>query len=462
MASVRNAGESAQESLLGRVPPQHLEAEQAVLGCMMLDADTVGLVLEELSAADFYSTEHRLIYEAMLKQFGRGEPIDALTLREQLKKEGLLDRVGGPEALLNLSETVPSAASAVYYARMVRDRSVLRALIGTATHILRDAYEEQQSPKEILDRAEQQIFEVAGKHATSGIITIRDVLQDAFKTIDELHSRKGRLRGVSTGFMDLDDLTAGLQGSELIIVAGRPSMGKTTLALNIARNAAVELDPPVAVLIFSMEMSAQQIAQNMLCMQGRIDAEQLRKGLLDEQQFSVLMTAAGRLSEAPIYIDDSASVGILDIKAKARRMKAQHNIGLIIVDYIQLMQTRLLDKREREVAEVSRGLKALARDLDTPIIVISQLNRGPENREDHRPRNADLRESGSLEQDADVVIFVHRETYYKPEDLDLKHKAEVIVSKQRNGPTGTVHLQFQGNLLRFQNLAAQRVAVGEA
>ena len=460
MASTRKAGESAQESLLGRVPPQHLEAEQAVLGCMMLDADTVSLVLEELSADDFYSTEHRLIYESMLKLFDRGDPIDALTLREQLKKEGSLDRVGGPEALLNLAETVPSAANAVYYARIVRDRAVLRALIGTATNILRDAYEERQTPKELLDHAEQMMFDVAGRNATTSVSPIREILKRTFETIDDLHSRKDRLRGLSTGFFELDDLTTGLHGAELIIVAARPSIGKTTFALNIARHVAVEQE--AGVLVFSLEMSKEQVAQNLLCCEARVDAQQLRKGLLDDTQFSALTTAAGRLSEAPIFIDDSASLSVLDVKAKARRMKAHHGVRLVIVDYLQLMETSHLDNRAQEVAELSRGLKALARELDVPVIAVSQLNRGPEQRDDHRPRHSDLRESGSLEQDADVVIFLHREEYYQPNNPEFKHKAEVIVSKQRNGPTGTVHLQFQGNILRFQNLAAQRVAVGEA
>ncbi len=460
MASARKAGESAQESLLGRVPPQHLEAEQAVLGCMMLEADTVSLVLEHLHADDFYSTEHRLVFEAMVKLFDRGEPIDALTLREQLKKDGMLDRVGGPEALLNLAETVPSAASAVYYARIVRDRAVLRTLIGTATNILRDAYEERLSPKELLDRAEQQMFEVAGKHATTSVMPIRDILKRTFETIDDLHSRKDRLRGLSSGFNDLDDLTTGLHAAELIIVAARPSIGKTTFTLNIARHAAVEQE--AAVLLFTLEMSKEQVAQNLLCAEARVDAQQLRKGLLDDTQFTALTTAAGRLSEAPIFIDDSASLSILDVKAKARRMKAQHDIRLVVVDYLQLMETTKLDNRAQEVAELSRGLKSLARELDIPVIAVSQLNRGPEQRDDHRPRHSDLRESGSLEQDADVVLFLHREEYYEPGNPEHRNKAEVIVSKQRNGPTGTVHLQFQGNILRFQNLAATRVVVGEA
>ncbi len=462
MASARKAGESAQESLLGRVPPQDIEAEQAVLGCMLLEADSVGIVLERLAAEDFYKAEHQHVFQAMRDMYEHGSPIDVITLREELERRKLLDVVGGSSALAALGETVPSAASAAHYARIVRDRAMLRNLIRSATKILQDSYDPAADPGTLLDNAEQMIFEVAGDRAKEFISPIRVVLKEAFKTIDDLHNRKGRLRGLETGFYELDDLTTGLQGSELIIVAGRPSMGKTTLALNIARHAAVDLSPAAGVLIFSMEMSAQQLAQNLLCMEGRVDADHLRKGLLDEQQFSLLMEAAARLNEAPIFIDDSSALGILDVRAKARRLKAQHDIGLVIVDYLQLMQTRSLDSREREVAELSRGLKALARDINTPVVAISQLNRGPENREDHRPRNSDLRESGSLEQDADVIIFVHREEYYQPNNPEHRHKAEAIVSKQRNGPTGTVNLQFQGNILRFQNLSAQRAAEVEA
>lgn len=460
VTSARSQGESTAESLLGHVPPQNLEAERAVLGCMLLLGEAVNLAFEELDPDDFYSTEHRLIFEAMAKLFDRGDPIDTLTLREQLKKDQMLDRVGGPEVLMNLTETVPSAASALHYARIVRDRSVLRTLISTTKAILDDALEERYAPRELLDRSEQMMFDVTGKHAATTLSPIREVLKDTFKTIDELHARKGRLRGLSTGFHDLDDLTTGLHGSELIIIAARPSIGKTTFALNIARHVAVEEE--AGVLIFNLEMSKEQLAQNMLCAEARVDAQQIRKGLLDDTQFSMLTTAAGRLSEAPIFIDDSAGLGVLEVKAKARRMKAQHDIKLVIVDYLQLMDTPNRDNRALEVAELSRGLKQLCRELDIPVIAISQLNRAPEQREDHRPRNSDLRESGALEQDADVVIFLHREEIYQPQNPDVRNKAEVIVSKQRNGPMGNLALQFQGNILRFQSLATQRVSVGGA
>lgn len=460
MVTGKGGGASAEETLFGRMPPQDLEAEQAVLGCMMLEADTVGLVVEEIKGEDFYSPEHRMIYAAITKLFDRGDPIDTVTLRDQLKKEGQLDRVGGSEYLASLTETVPSAASAVHYARIVRDRAVLRMLISTTTAILRDAYEERFEPKELLDRSEQMMYEVAGKHASTGVHSVRDVLKQTFEIIDDLHARKGRLRGLSTGFYDLDDLTTGLHGSELVIIAARPSIGKTTFALNIARHVAVEQE--AAVLIFNLEMSKEQLAQNLLCSEARVDAQQIRKGLLNDQQFTMLTTAAGRLSDAPIFIDDSASLGILEVKAKARRLKVQQDIKLVIVDYLQLMDTPNRDSRALEVGELSRGLKSLSRELDVPVIAISQLNRGPELREDHRPVNSDLRESGSLEQDADVVIFLHREEIYQPHNPKFRNIAEVIVSKQRNGPTGTLELQFHRNVLRFQSLARQRAAVAEA
>lgn len=452
-------GESAEDALLGRVPPQDLEAEQAVLGCMMLEADTVGLLVEELSGSDFYTAEHRSVFQAITTLFDRGDPVDALTLREQLKKDDAFERVGGAEYLMTLTETVPSASNALYYARIVRNRAVLRTLISTVTAILRDAYDESHDPKELLDRAEKMMFDVAGKHTSTSVHPVREVLKQTFEMIDDLHARKGRLRGLATGFYDLDDMTTGLHGSELLIIAARPSIGKTTFALNIARHAAVEEE--AGVLIFNLEMSKEQLAQNLLCSEARVDAQQLRKGLLNDQQFSALTTAAGRLSEAPIFIDDSSGLGILELKAKARRMKAQHDIKLVIVDYLQLMETRTPDRRasdsrEREVAELSRGLKILARELKIPVIAVSQLNRGPEMREDHRPRNSDLRESGALEQDADVVIFLHREEVYQPDNPKFKHRAEVIVSKQRNGPTGSLELQFQSNILRFQNLSARK------
>ncbi|HUW55640.1 MAG TPA: replicative DNA helicase [Planctomycetota bacterium] len=459
MAAKSDSGGSAEDALFGRVPPQNLEAEQAVLGCMLLEPDTVGLVVQEINREDFYSPEHQAIFDGVTTLFDRGDPIDTITLREQLNKDGMLDRVGGSEYLATLTETVPSAASAVHYARIVRDRAILRMLIGTTTTILRDAYDEAHEPRELLDRAERMMFEVAGKHAATTVHSVRDVLKQTFEIIDDLHARKGRLRGLSTGFYDLDDLTTGLHGSELIIVAARPSIGKTTFALNIARHVAIEEE--AGVLIFNFEMSKEQLAQNLLCSEARVDAQQIRKGLLNDQQFSMLTTAAGRLGEAPIFIDDSSGIGILELKAKARRMKAHHDIKLVIVDYLQLMDAPSRESREREVAELSRGLKALSRELDIPIMALSQLNRGPEQREDHHPLNSDLRESGSLEQDADVIIFLHREEVYQPHDPKHRNRAEIIVSKQRNGPTGTLELQFQKNVLRFQNLAAQRAAVAE-
>ena len=450
---------SPSADFVGRVPPQNLEAEQAVLGCMLLDPNSVGLVLEDIRKDDFYASENQLIFEAMTRLFERNVPIDLLTLREELKVQGLLDRVGGSDYLTSLSSVVPSAANARHYSRIVRESSVLRMLIETTTMILRDAYGDRGTSRDLLDRSEQAILSIADKHSSTAVHAIRDILVKTFEAIDDIHSRKDRIQGLATGFYDLDDCTVGLHGSELIILAARPSIGKTTFALNVCRHAAVELEK--AVLIFSLEMSKEQVAQNLLCCEAHVDAQQLRKGLLDESQMSMLMTAAGRLSEAPIFIDDSPGLGILEIRAKARRLKKQHDVALVVVDYLQLVDTPQLESRAQEVAQLSRGLKALARELDVPVIAISQLNRAPELREEHRPRNSDLRESGALEQDADVVLLLHREEYYQPNNPEFKNRAELIVSKQRNGPAGiTVHLQFQGNILRFQNLTAQYVTPG--
>ena len=387
MTTTGQTGESPAAAFMGRVPPQDLEAEHAVLGSMLQQEDVVGLVVEKLDTDDFYSAENAIVFEAMVRLFDRNDPIDMLTLREELKKSDMLDRVGGAEYLMNLTEAVPSAANALYYANIVRERAVLRVLISTTTRILSDAFGERFGPRELLDRAEHMMFEIAGKHAPATVMPIRDILKKTFENIDDIHSREERIPGLRTGFHDLDELTAGLQGSELIILASRPSMGKTTFALNIARNVAVEEEK--GVLIFSLEMSKEQLAQNLLCCEARVDAQKLRKGLLSNEQMSALMAAAGRLSEAPIFIDDMPGLTALDVKAKARRIKAQHDIALVVVDYIQLMDTTRLDNRSLEIAEISRSLKALARELKIPVLALSQLNRGPEQREDHRPRNSD-------------------------------------------------------------------------
>ncbi len=438
------------DSLLGRLPPQSLEAEAAVLGCMLLDSDSTGLVIERLKEDDFYSIENQLIFKVLCELFDANRPVDHLILRDELSNRGFLERIKGTEYLVSLSETVPSAANAQYYAEIVRQKAIQRALISTSTGILRDAYDNSSRPAELLDKAERMIFEIAERQTRGEAIDLADIIKEAFDRIEEFHDRKARLTGLATGFSDLDDITSGLQDSELIILAARPSMGKSTLALNIIGNVGIETEKPV--VLFTLEMSKQQVAQNMLCSNARVDAHRLRRGLLEKEQWQFLATAAGRLSDAPIFIDDTPSLGILELKAKARRLKARHDIALVVIDYLQLMDAPKMDNRQQEISEISRGLKALARELNVPVLALCQLNRGVEMREGHKPRMSDLRESGALEQDADVVLLLHREEYYG-ETPENKNKADIIVAKQRNGPTGFVPLQFQSNVLRFHTAA---------
>ena len=439
--------------LLEKLPPQNLEAEAAVLGCMLMENDTIGLVVERLRKDDFYSTENQLVFEVLVSLFDANRAADHLILCEELRKRGILDRVGGVEFLMSLTEAVPSAANAQYYAEIVHQKSIQRALINTTTRILRESYDETNSPAELLDRAERMIFEIAERQTRGEATALADILKQTFAQIDAFHDRKDILTGLSTGFGDLDDLTSGLQAGELIILAARPSMGKTTLALNIVQHIGVEEEKAVA--FFSLEMSKQQIAQNMLCSQARVNAHHLRRGMLQAEQWQLLSTAVGRLSEAPIFIDDSPSLTVLELKAKARRLKAHHDVQLVVVDYLQLMEAPKMDSRQQEIAAISRSLKALARELRVPVLTVSQLNRSPEAREGHRPRMSDLRESGSIEQDADVVLLLHRQEYYT-ETADNKNVAEVIIAKQRNGPTGAISLQFQPEHLRFANLRRTR------
>ena len=441
------------DGLLGRLPPQSLEAESAVLGCMLLDNDAIGAVVERLKKDDFYAVENQLIFEVICSLFDANHPVDHLIVREELVNRGVLERARGSEYLVSLTETVPSLANAQYYAEIVHQKAIQRALISTSTSILRDAYDDSQATAELLDKAERMIFEIAERQTKGEAIELGDILKETFARIDEFHDRKDRLTGLETGFADLDDITSGLQDSELIILAARPSMGKSTFALNIVEHVGVECEKPVC--LFTLEMSKQQVAQNMLCSNARVNAHYLRRGLLQDEQWKFLSTAVGRLSEAPIFIDDTPSLGVLELKAKARRLKARHDVALVVIDYLQLMDAPKMDSRQQEIAEVSRGLKALARELKVPVLALCQLNRSVEMREGHKPRMSDLRESGALEQDADVVLLLHREDYYQ-ETVDNKNRADIIIAKQRNGPTGQITLQFQSDILRFQNLSVRR------
>jgi replicative DNA helicase len=446
------------ESLLERVPPQDLDAEAAVLGSIVLDNECAGDVLQVLTPEAFYSSRHLKIYEVLVALYDERHAIDLITLRDELARRGSLDEIGGVQFLTELVESVPSAANAVFYAKIVRDHAVLRSLISACTNIVRDAHEARDEADSILDRSERRIFDIAEKRIGLDAAPLREILKKTFEKIDQYHDRKGRYTGIPSGFGDLDSLTSGFQNSEMIIIAARPSMGKSTLALNIAEHVAVEEKLPVAV--FSMEMSQQMLAQNLLCMHARIDASKLRSGYLSDEQWAKLGLALGSLSEAPIYIDDTPGMSILQLRAKARRLAARHGIKLIVADYIQLMTAPGEESRQLEIATISRGIKALARELDVPIIALSQLNRSPEARDGHKPRLGDLRESGALEQDADVVILLHRPSYYAgvaqgPDAMPAapSEETELIIAKQRNGPTGNVQLVFRNTLLRFESAA---------
>jgi replicative DNA helicase len=441
------------DTSLHRLPPQNLDAEQSILGGILLDNQALNSALEILEHRDFYSESHRKIYAAILDLFERNEPCDLITLSNILKDKKQLDQVGGMAYLASLVDNVPSAANVVYYAKIVKEKAILRRLIGAATEILTKSYNTGADIDEVLDEAEHVIFEISENKIRPAFFPLKSIIKDSFKTIEKLYERKELITGVPTGFEKIDDLTSGLQKSDLIIVAGRPSMGKTAFALNIAQYAATEGGIPVA--IFSLEMSKEQLALRMLSTAAKVDSQRLRKGFLGETDWPKLTTAAGRLSEALIFIDDTPAITALEMKAKARRLKAESGLGLIILDYLQLMRGGTYkDSREQEISEISRSLKALAKELSVPVIALSQLNRKVEDRTNRRPHMADLRESGAIEQDADVIAFIYRdEVYNKSEDNPEKGLAEIIIGKQRNGPTGMVKLAFLEKYTCFENLA---------
>ncbi len=438
---------------LHRIPPQNLEAEQSVLGGILLDNQGLNPVLEVITSRDFYSEAHRRIFEAMINLSDRGEPVDLITLSSILKDRTQLDKAGGAAYLAGLVDNVPSAANIAHYAKIVKEKAILRGLINTATEILGKTYAPGADVDTVLDEAEQAIFEISEKKIRPAFFPIKDIVKDSFRTIEDLYARKELITGVPTGFEKVDDLTSGLQDSDLIIIAGRPSMGKTAFALNIAEFVGIHRGLPVC--LFSLEMAKEQIATRMLAATAKVDSQRIRKGFLGETDWPKLTTAAGILSEAPIFIDDTAAITVLEMKAKARRLKAEHGLGLVIIDYLQLMRSSAAkDSREQEISEISRSLKALAKELSVPVIALSQLNRKVEDRTNRRPQMADLRESGAIEQDADVIAFIYRdEVYNKAEDNPEKGMAEVIIAKQRNGPIGTVKLAFLEKFTSFENLA---------
>jgi replicative DNA helicase len=441
-----------------RDPPYSLEAETSVLGGMLIDGDAVTRVVELLDAGMFYREGNRHIFRAMVRLFNRGDVIDVITVADQLKNVDQLERTGGIDYLGHLVSAVPTAANVEYHAGIVREKALLRRLVEQAHQIVRDAHDPgERTVDDILDEAESRIFQVADSHKREGFVPIKTILWETFEHIEKLQEAGSGITGVPTGFPDLDRMTTGLQGGDLCIIAARPSMGKTAFALNVAATAAIKHQRPVA--IFSLEMSAGQLVQRLLCSEGRVDAQRLRTGRLTREENARLGTAAGHLNTAPIWIDDQAGSSVLEVRAKARRIQAElsssgSSLGMLVIDYMQLMSgTGSSESRVQEVSQISRGLKALARELDVPMIALSQLSRGPESRTDKRPMLSDLRESGSIEQDADVVMFLFRPEYYASADErgDLEGKAELIVAKQRNGPTGVVNLFFEKAYTRFES-----------
>ncbi len=438
------------QKISGRVPPQNLEAEKSVLGAIMLDKDALIKIADRLGARDFYSEKHKEIYESCLELYEEREPIDVLSLSNKLENKKLTEKLGGSSYLTNLVNAVPSAANVLHYAKIVRDKATLRRLIQAGQKITEAGYrEEEEDLEKMIDQAEQKLFAVSQKYLKQNFIPIQDVLIEAFDRIDELHKDKGKLRGIPTGFADLDNILAGLQRSDLVILASRPSMGKTSLALDIVRQVATQSKVPVG--LFSLEMGKEQLVDRLLCAQANVDLWKMRTGKIGESEFPKIGEAMGILAEAPIFIDDSATSNIMEMRTKARRLQAEHKIGLLIVDYLQLMEGRTTDNRVQEVSEISRNLKALARELDIPVLALSQLSRAVESRSPAIPQLSDLRESGSIEQDADVVMFIYREVMYKRE-TDRAHIADIFIKKHRNGPTGQIELYFDENRASFRNL----------
>ncbi len=459
--AVRGGG-GAGAGLAARSMPESLAAEAAVLGSMIIDPECISEVVEQLTTDAFYRIEHRYLFDAIIALYeknpfekltddGKLKGLDLVLLRDELEKRKQLEEVGGVEYLVKVAESVPSSANVNYYAGIIKEKMLLREIIIAASEILDDAYNEAGEPSEKLDEAERKIFAVTDKKITGSASLLRDLVSRAYELIEK---REGsHVTGLATGYHELDGLSCGLQNGEMIIIAGRPSMGKTSLALNIAEYIGAELRIPVA--IFSLETGRQQLAERFLCSGSEIDAQKVRKGMLNTEDYEQLKMASGELYEAPIYIDDTSTLTPLELRAKARRLKSRHDIRCIIVDYLQLMHlgTGRVESRQQEITAISRYIKSLARELNIPVVVLSQLNRAPEGREGHRPRMSDLRESGSIEQDADVVMLLHREDYYKrgKSDYVTDNKAELIIAKQRNGPTGSVELIFREKFTRFEN-----------
>ncbi len=436
---------------LGKIPPHDIEAEQAILGCMLTDRDSVISAIEVLKEDAFYREDNRAIYAAILSLYSKSEPIDIITVKAELVETGNFERIGGLEYLAGLPERVPTTANVDKYIKIVDEKAMLRNLISSANELVALGYDETEEVDRIMDMAEKKIFDLAQKKNTKGYTPIKDVLVESFAKLEELYNQKGHLSGTSTGFIDLDYKTSGLHNSDLIIVAARPAMGKSAFAINIATNVAVQSGKGVA--IFNLEMSKEQVGNRILCSEAMVDSNKVRTGQLEDDDWVKLASTVGKLSEAPIYIDDTAGISIMEIRAKCRKLKLERDIGLVVIDYLQLVQGsgKKNASREQEISEISRSLKILAKELDIPVIALSQLSRSVEKRDDKRPMLSDLRESGAIEQDADIVIFLYRDDYYN-EDSEKKNIAEVILAKHRGGSTGTVDLAWLASYTKFANL----------
>ena len=436
----------------GKLPPQNIEAEIGVLGSMLLDKECITLAIEKLTAQSFYKGSHGKIFQAVLEVYDRDQTVDIVTITEYLSRKKQLEDVGGASYISSLITQVPTTVNINNYITITREKEVLRNLIRVSTDIVGRCYEQTEDVDHLLDYAEQKVFDIVESRVAKGdIIPFKELIKNSIETVDSLYQQKGVVIGVPTGFVDLDEKTSGFQKSDLIVIAARPSMGKTALALNIAEHVGVEAKKPVA--LFSLEMSKEQLVQRLLCSHARVNLQHVRRGFLSKEDWPHLVNAANKLSDAPLYIDDTPSISALELRAKARRLKANYDIQLIIVDYLQLMRSdnKRSDNRQQEISEISRSLKGLARELAVPVVVLSQLNRGAENRPEHRPLLSDLRESGAIEQDADLVILLLRKDYYNPEESP--GEAEIIIAKQRNGPTGRFNLVFLKEITKFENLS---------
>jgi replicative DNA helicase len=437
---------------LDRTPPQNIEAEQAVLGSVFLDKEALYKSAERLQADDFYRTSHQKIYRVMIELAEADQPVDLITVTSELHDRKWLDEVGGVSYLSDLANAMPTAANVDYYARLVEEKSLLRRLIKTATQIVSSGYSEDEDVYELIHQAERHIMEITGGRATDGFIPIKDVLLETYERIEILHNTTSELTGIPSGYRDLDRMTSGFQKSDLLIIAARPSVGKTAFALNVAQNVAARAGETVA--IFSLEMSASQLVQRMLCAEGNIDANRMRTGTFQEEDWEKLTMSIATLSKAKIFIDDTPGITVSQIRSKCRRLKAEHGLGIILIDYLQLIQGSGRESRQQEISAISRTLKGIARELDCTVIALSQLSRAVEQRQDKRPMLSDLRESGSIEQDADIVAFLYRDDYYDQES-EKKNVIEILIAKQRNGPVGKVELAFLKEYNKFVNLSRQ-------